>query len=45
MLESLLNTLTNTQNANEEDTKQISPGSTNHNNHFLVTFAGVELKS
>ena len=28
----------------EEDTKQISSGSTNHNNHFLVIFAGVELK-
>ena len=44
VLESLLSTLTNTQNANEEDTKQLSSGSTNHNNHFLVIFAGVELK-
>ena len=44
MLESLLSTLTNTQNANEEDTKQLSSGSTNHNNHFLVIIAGVELK-
>ena len=38
MLESLLSTLTNTQNANEEDTKQLSF-------NFLVIFAGVELKT